>query len=260
MAGGESAGGGCSTIRSQNRRALGRVAYENRVHGGTSPRPAGAECEVPVEQEERGQALLPVERLEPPVVDLAVDEVQADRLAAGDRLVQSVEKGAADLVDPWGHASLGVVALDQRDLDVRHPRRRLVGLREHAGVGGGVALHDGSSPSSGSGSSGASGVKVRPEHLGHLIEVVLSVARAPEMKLLRRRVGVVLQEDVARADRDVRPPTIELDNPPPLDLEHRVAENAVVAAVEQREVGRSRQPRRVQWRQGHPGHRRPRPP
>ena len=60
-----SAGGGFSTIRSQNSRALGRVAYVNSVHGCGSPRRPRAEREVPVQEEQRGETLLPVERLEP---------------------------------------------------------------------------------------------------------------------------------------------------------------------------------------------------
>ena len=66
-------------MRSQNSRALGRVAYVNLVHGWAIAEATASEGEVPVQQEQRGEALLPVERLERPVVDLAVDEVEADR-------------------------------------------------------------------------------------------------------------------------------------------------------------------------------------
>ena len=57
------------------------------------------------------------------------------------------------------------------------------------------------------------------------------------MDLLGLGLGVVLEEDVARADRDVGALAVEVEDLAALDLEHRVAQGAVVAAVEQREVG-----------------------
>ena len=150
-----SAGGGFSTIRSQNSRALGRVAYVNSVHGCGSPRRPRAEREVPVQEKQRGEALLPVERLERPVVHLAVDEVEADRPAACQGLVQSLEEGAADVVDARIVASLGVVPLDQRDLDARDLAVIVAALPEHASERCRVTLHACDSSRS-SGSSGES--------------------------------------------------------------------------------------------------------
>ena len=86
--------------------------------------PAAAEREVPVQQKQRGQPLLPIERLERPVLHLAVDEVETDRLAICQGLVQSLEEGAANVVDTRIAASLGIVPLDQRDLDTRDLARR----------------------------------------------------------------------------------------------------------------------------------------
>src|SRR5690606_2754078 len=67
-------------------------------------------------------------------------------------------------------------------------------------------------------------------------QVRLAVLGAPEVDLLRIGVGVVLEEDLARADWDVRASPIQLEDTSPLHLEHRVAERAVVAAREEGEV------------------------
>ena len=53
---------------------------------------AAAEREVPVQQKQRGEALLPIERFERPVVLLAVDEVETDRLAICQGVVQSLHE------------------------------------------------------------------------------------------------------------------------------------------------------------------------
>src|SRR5665213_3029586 len=84
------------------RQILGQVAASGR--------------EVPVHEEERGQALLAVERLKCAVLlELAVDEVEADglRMFPGDRTPEDPEEVAADLVDLLATAALGVVALDE---------------------------------------------------------------------------------------------------------------------------------------------------
>src|SRR5262249_52272873 len=60
---------------------------------------------------------------------------------------------------------------------------------------------------------------------------------APEVKLLGALVRVVLQEDVARADWDVGAAAIQCDDVPALDLEDRVAQDAVVVTSQEREVG-----------------------
>ena len=50
-----------------------------------------------MDEEESGQALLPVQRLEDPVaIDLPVDEVQSDRRATGCRGEEDVEKVLTD--------------------------------------------------------------------------------------------------------------------------------------------------------------------
>ena len=92
-----------------------------------------------------------------------------------------------------------------------------------------VALHDATS-------SGRAGRAA--QRLLHRVEVVLPIAGAPEVRSAARSgLRVVLQEHVARADRDVGAGAVALEDLGPLDLEDGVAERAVVAAVEQREVG-----------------------
>ena len=70
-----------------------------------------------MEQEQRGQPLLPVEGMERRSLDLAVHEVESDRLAAGDRIEEDFKETDPDLLDPSSETSLGVIALDERDLD-----------------------------------------------------------------------------------------------------------------------------------------------
>ena len=79
----------------------------------------GAGGEVPVQQEQRGEALLAVERPQRSLVDPAVDEVQPDgrRLVAGDGGAEDIEEVGADPPDRIALAALGVVALEERDLD-----------------------------------------------------------------------------------------------------------------------------------------------
>src|SRR4051794_18517716 len=75
--------------------------------------------EIPVQEEERRQSLLAVERLKRAVVlELAVNEVQADglRIIPGDGTAQDTKEIAADLVNFLAAATLCVVTLDQRDL------------------------------------------------------------------------------------------------------------------------------------------------
>ena len=76
------------------------------------------------------------------VLDLAVDEVETDRLAAGDRIQEDFEEADPDLPDPGVRTSLGVVALDQRDLDAADDRHAVSLGLEQANVRRQVALHD----------------------------------------------------------------------------------------------------------------------
>ena len=91
---------------------------------------AGARGDVPVEQEQRGEALLTVERLERPVArprrrrSPRPTGLVARRRA---RCESTSRKSARISPDRVGVAALGVVALDQRDLDALDGdgRRRL---------------------------------------------------------------------------------------------------------------------------------------
>ena len=56
----------------------------------------GAGCEVPVEQEQRRQPLLSVQGAQDAILDLAVHEVQAERLRASHGLVEGVEVELTD--------------------------------------------------------------------------------------------------------------------------------------------------------------------
>ena len=78
-----------------------------------------------MEQEQRCQALLAVERAQRAVLDVAVDEVESDVFAFGECFVQDIEKALADVGRPSVGASLGVVPLDEGDLDARHRRAHL---------------------------------------------------------------------------------------------------------------------------------------
>ena len=94
-----------------------------------------------MEQEQRGQPLLAVEGMERRSVDLAVHEVESDRLAARDRLEEDFEEADPDLLDLGVRASLSVITLDKRDLDAADRRRATwLGL-EQADVRRQVALH-----------------------------------------------------------------------------------------------------------------------
>ena len=72
-------------------------------------------------------------------------------------------------------------------------------------------------------------------------EVVRPVLGAPEVDLLVFGLGVVLEEDVAGARPGCRTPPVPLEDLLPLDLEHGVAQRAVVAA------GQSRARLAIEW-------------
>ena len=149
------------------------------------------------------------------------------RLAAGDGLVQSVEEVLADLVDPGVSASLGVVALDERDLDARDRRRLLVGARRTSRRRTSGSPHQVASSTRTQVRDRRTSASRRGSRRGR------AGPRSGSAAFGRR---VVLQEHVARADRDVRPVPVAVEDAAPLDLEDGVAESAVVAAAEQREV------------------------
>lgn len=78
-----------------------------------------------MQKEEGGQSLLAVEWLQCAVrLELAIDEVEADgvRVGSGDSTAERTEETVADLVDLLTTASLGVIALDERDLDASDDR------------------------------------------------------------------------------------------------------------------------------------------
>ena len=159
---------------------------------------AGAGREVPVQQEQRGEALLAVEGPKRPVVDLAVDEVEADGrwFVAGDGAAEDVEEVGADPPNRVALAALRVVALEERDLDAldgdaivgwsslvraKNDVRRLSAVMRQPPRAGGTG----------------------PTASWMACEVGLAVGAAPEVELLAAGLRVVLQEDVAGADRDV---------------------------------------------------------
>ena len=95
-----------------------------------------------MDEEQRGESLLAVERLEDAAVDLAVDEVQTDRLATSDRAHQDLDEVPANLPGDGVRPALGEVALDEGDLDPLDAASIAERLLEHVEVGGEVPLHD----------------------------------------------------------------------------------------------------------------------
>ena len=102
-----------------------------------------------MEQEQRGQSLLPIEGVERHSLDLAVHEVESDRLTADDRIQEDFEKADPDLLHPSARTSLGVVALDEWDLDAANARHTAWLRLEEAGVRRQIPLHN-AAPSSAS--------------------------------------------------------------------------------------------------------------
>ncbi len=78
---------------------------------------AAAGSQVPMQEEQGGQALLSVEGNHAPVLDLSVNEVQAHRLATGQGLMQHAEEGLANARHATVLPTLGIVALDHGNLD-----------------------------------------------------------------------------------------------------------------------------------------------
>ena len=75
-----------------------------------------------MEQEQRGQPLLPIEGVERGFLDLAVNEVESDRLTPGDGIQEDLEEADPDLRSPSVPTSLSVIALNERDLDAADAR------------------------------------------------------------------------------------------------------------------------------------------
>src|SRR5690606_23621097 len=96
--------------------------------------PLCAERQVPVQQEQRCEALLTIKRPQRSILDIAIDDVEAHRLAKVDCAPENLEKALANLPSRSAFASLRIITLDQRNLDVRDRRRSARPLGEQAVV------------------------------------------------------------------------------------------------------------------------------
>ena len=87
---------------------------------------AGLPAQVPVQQEQRGQALLAIQGIEGAVHDIAIDEIQADgTVVMHDGIMQGVDEVLADSLHRCAMTALCIVALDQRDFDSLDSMSRL---------------------------------------------------------------------------------------------------------------------------------------
>ena len=74
-----------------------------------------------MEEEQRGEALLPVERSHHPTSDLAVDEVEAYLIPVGECPMKHAEEVLPNPLRANVRPALRIVALDDRDLEFLDP-------------------------------------------------------------------------------------------------------------------------------------------
>src|SRR4051794_5975717 len=97
--------------------------------------PLRSKRQVPMQKEQRREALLPIQGAERSVLHVAVDEVETHALASGDGAMQDFEEVRSDALDDTAFAPLRVVSLDERDLDALNGRRVRRAAREQGVVG-----------------------------------------------------------------------------------------------------------------------------